>query len=144
MTGDNMATSDIAAGGFLGRDAILDADDQQFDVVECPEWGGKVRIRGLSGTQRDAYEASLVQSNGADKKLNLANARAKMCVLVIVDEGGRPVFTSDDVRALGRKSALPIERIFDAARRLSGMSEEDVEKLTENFGGDPNGEGTSD
>lgn len=143
MTDPTMTAGD-AAGGFLGRDAILDADDQQYDIVDCPEWGGKVRIRGLSGTQRDAYEASLVQSNGGDKKLNLANARAKMCVLAIVDEGGRPIFTSDDVRALGRKSALPIERIFDAARRLSGMSEEDVDKLTENFGSDPNDEGTSD
>lgn len=143
MTDPTMTAGD-AAGGFLGRDDILDADDQQFDTVDCPEWGGKVRIRGLSGTQRDAYEASLVQSNGSDRKLNLANARAKMCVLAIVGADGRPLFTSDDVRAFGRKSALPIERIFDAARRLSGMSQEDVDKLTENFGGDPSDEGISD
>lgn len=141
---DNQTASDVAGGGFLGRDAILDADDVQYDVVDCPEWGGKVRIRGLSGTQRDAYEASLMAAGGADKKLNLANARAKMCVLAIVDDNGRPIFSADDVRQLGRKSALPIERIFDAARRLSGMSQEDVDRLTENFGADPTGEGTSD
>jgi len=141
---DNMTAGDAAAGGFLGRDAILDADDRNFDVVECPEWGGKVRIRGLSGTQRDAYEQSLIQGNGNDRKLNLANARAKMVVLAVVDESGRPIFSADDVRALGRKSAVPIERIFDAARRLSGMTQEDVDKLTENFGADPSGEGTSD
>lgn len=139
MTDDNVT----AAEGFLGRDDILDADDQQYDVVECPEWGGKVRVRGLSGTQRDAYENSLLQSNGQDRKMNLANARAKMCVLAIVDGNGRTIFTADDVRALGRKSALPIERIFDVARRLSGMTQEDVDKLTENFGSDPSDEGTS-
>jgi len=144
MTEHNMTVGDAAAEGFLGRDAILDADDRVYDVVDCPEWGGKVRVRGLTGTQRDAYEASLMQSNGNDKKLNLANARAKMCVLAIVDGNGNPIFTSDDVRQLGRKSALPIERIFDAARRLSGMTQEDVDKLTENFGADPNGDGTSD
>ena len=143
MTDENATVTD-APGGFLGRDDILDADDRQFDEVDCPEWGGKVRIRGLSGTQRDAYEAGLMQSNGSDRKLNLANARAKMCVLAIVDASGRPIFTADDVRALGRKSALPIERIFDAARRLSGMTQEDVDKLTENFGDDPSDEGTSD
>jgi hypothetical protein len=144
MTDQSMTASDTAPGGYLGRDAIIDADDKQYEDVECPEWGGKVRVRGLSGTQRDAYEASLVQGNGADRKMNLANARAKMCVLAIVDADGRQVFTSEDVRALGRKSALPIERIFDVARRLSGMTQEDVDKLTENFGGDPNDEGISD
>lgn len=142
-TDDNVTAAD-ASEGFLGREAILDADDKQYDIVECPEWGGKVRIRGLSGTQRDAYESSLVVSNGTDRKMNLANARAKMLVLAVVDGEDRPIFTSDDVRALGRKSAAPIERIFDAARKLSGMSEEDVEKLTENFGADPSGGDTSD
>lgn len=141
---DNMTDTDNAAGGFLGRDAILDADDRVYEAVDCPEWGGKVRVRGLTGTQRDAYEASLISGNGADRKMNLANARAKMIVLAVVDNDGRPIFTADDVRALGRKSALPIERIFDVARRLSGMTEADVDKLTENFGSDPSDEGISD
>jgi hypothetical protein len=143
MTDPNMTAAD-APEEFLGRDAIIDADDRNYDVVECPEWGGKVRVRGLTGAQRDAYEESLVTTNGNSRKVNLANARAKMCVLAIVDKDGRPIFSADDVRALGRKSAAPIERIFDAARKLSGMSEEDVEKLTENFASDPSDEGTSD
>jgi len=129
---------------FLGRDAILSADDTKYDTVPCPEWGGDVRVRSLTGTQRDAYEASIMQTNGTDRKLNLRNARAKMVVLAVVDDDGRPVFTTDDVSALGRKNAAPIERIFDAARKMSGMSEEDVEKLTENFGADPSGGDTSD
>jgi hypothetical protein len=129
---------------FLGRDAIIDADDRSYESVDVPEWGGKVRVRGLTGAQRDAYEESLVITNGNSRKVNLANARAKMCVLAIVDREGRQVFSADDVRALGRKSAAPIERVFDVARRLSGMSDEDVEKLTENFGSDPSDGGTSD
>jgi hypothetical protein len=129
---------------FLGRDAILSADDTKYDTVPCPEWGGDVRVRSLTGTQRDAYEASIMQTNGTDRKLNLRNARAKMVVLAVVDDDGRPVFTTDDVSALGRKNAAPIERIFDAARKMSGMSEEDVEKLTENFGADPSDGDTSD
>lgn len=144
MSNDDNVTAADASGGFLGREAILDADDRQYETVECPEWGGKVRVRGLNGTQRDAYEASLVKGNGASREMNLANARAKMVVLAVVDSEGRAIFTAEDVRGLGRKSAAPLERIFDAARRLSGMSEEDVEKLTENFGADPSGGDTSD
>lgn len=143
MSDDNVTATD-ATGGFLGRDAILDADDRNYDKVDCPEWGGMVRVRNLTGTQRDAYEASLIADRGASQRMNLANARAKMAVLAIVDRDGRQLFTADDVRALGRKNAAPLERIFDVARKLSGMSQEDVEKLTENFGDDPSDEGTSD
>jgi hypothetical protein len=46
------------SGSYLTRDAILQAPDLQGEDVAVPEWGGTVRVRGLSGAQRDAYEAS--------------------------------------------------------------------------------------
>lgn len=129
---------------LLTRDDILNVDDRQYEEVEVPEWGGSVRVRGMSGTERDSYEASILEQRGNDRKVNLANARAKLVARCLVDEQGHLMFVADDVRALGRKSAKALERVFDAARALSGMSEEDVEKLTENFDDDPSGEGTSD
>lgn len=129
---------------LLTRDDILSVDDKVFEDIEVPEWGGTVRVRGMSGQQRDDYEASIIQQNGNDRKVNLSNARAKLVARCLVDEGGALLFTSDDVRALGRKSARALERVFDKARELSGMSEQDVENLAENFGDDPSGEGTSD
>lgn len=119
---------------FLSREAILEAEDRKYDTVACPEWGGDVRLRSITGTQRDAYEASIITTNGSDRKVNTRNARVKLIVLCAVDEDGRPLFTSEDLGALGRKNAAPIDRIFDACRKLSGMSEEDVERLSEDFG----------
>ena len=51
-----------------------------------------------------------------------------------LDEGQqRPNWLSDaDMEALGEKSAAALQRVFDVARRLSGMSESDVEELTKN------------
>jgi len=129
---------------LLTRDDILAVDDQQYEEIEVPEWGGSVKVRGMSGTQRDAYEASIIEQRGNDRKVNLANARAKLVARCLVDEGNHLMFTDDDVRALGRKSARALERVFDKARELSGMSEADVEKLTENFDDDPSEGGTSD
>ena len=129
---------------LLTRDDIANVDDRQYDEVEVPEWGGSVRVRGMSGTERDAYEASILEQRGNDRRVNLANARAKLVVRCLVDEGGQLMFTPDDVRLLGRKSAKALERVFDKARELSGMSEDDVAKLTENFDDDPSGSGTSD
>lgn len=130
--------------GFLSREQILEAEDREFGTVPCPEWGGEVRLRSITGTQRDSYEQSLMQSNGADRKMNLRNARVKLIVLCAVDETGRPLFTAEDVAQLGRKNAAPIDRLFDACRRLAGMSPEDVDKLTEDFGATPDADAISD
>lgn len=129
---------------LLTRDDILNVDDKVYEEIEVPEWGGSVRVRGMSGTDRDAYEASIIEQRGNDRKVNLSNARAKLVARCLVGGDGHLMFTPDDVRALGRKSARALERVFDKARELSGMSDEDVEKLTENFGDDPSESGTSD
>jgi hypothetical protein len=121
-------------GKFLTADEIFEADDTKYDEVECPEWGGTVRLRSIKGTQRDAYEESVISGNGADRKMNLRNARAKLIVLCAVGEDGRPLFTAEDVRRLGAKNAAPIDRLFDACRKLAGMTEQDVERLSEDFG----------
>ncbi len=130
--------------GFLTRDQILEAEDRSFETVQCPEWGGDVRLRSITGTQRDRYEQSLMSTNGADRKMNLTNARVKLIVLCAVDESGRALFTSEDLNALGRKNAAPIDRLFDVCRKLSGMSTEDVDRMTEDFGATPDDDATSD
>lgn len=129
---------------FLSRQQIIDADDVEYASVECPEWGGTVRLRSIRGTQRDAYEQSVISGSGADRKMNLRNARAKLIVLCAVDETGRPLFTAEDVTELGKKNAAPLDRLFDACRKLAGMSENDVERITEDFGATQDGDGTSD
>jgi len=118
---------------LLSRDAILAADDREYEVVPCPEWGGEVRLRSLTGAERDAYEQSLVQTRGKSREMNLRNARAKLVALCAVDESGKRLFTDADVNALGKKNAKPLDRLFDAARRLSGLSGDDVDRLTEDF-----------
>jgi len=120
---------------LLTRDAILTADDLKIDVVEVPEWGGAVRVRGLSGAERDAFEASVVDlsSNGRRAPvMNLVNLRAKLAARCIVDENGARLFEDADIVALGRKSAQALQRVFEAAQRLSGLTARDVEELEKN------------
>lgn len=119
---------------FLNRDAILEADDTEYAVVSCPEWGGDVRLKSIRGKQRDQYEQSLIQERGGSRSMNLLNARAKLIVLCAVDDNGALLFTPDDLNALGRKNAKPLDRLFDKCRSLAGLSEDDVEQLTADFG----------
>jgi hypothetical protein len=119
---------------FLSRDTILTADDRTYDTVDIPEWGGEVRISSITAGQRDSYEQSMIEERGKDRKMNLRNARAKLIVLCAVDEKGMTIFSADDVNKLSRKNAKPVDRLFDACKLIAGLSDEDVDKLTEDFG----------
>ncbi|HZN74931.1 MAG TPA: hypothetical protein VFC00_25125 [Micromonosporaceae bacterium] len=129
---------------LLSRDAILDADDREYDEVECPEWGGSVRLRSITGAQRDAYEQSLIEQRGNNRQMNLRNARAKLIVLCAIDEAGARLFAEDDIRALSRKNAKPVDRLFDACRKLARLSDEDIDELTEDFDATQGDDSTSD
>src|SRR5258707_11983730 len=49
----------------LSRDAILEAKDREVVEVDCPEWGGSVLVRGMSGKERDMFEMSLQDAGDA-------------------------------------------------------------------------------
>ena len=116
---------------LLNRDSILTADDLPFEDVECPEWGGTVRIRTLTGTERDAFEAEVA----GGEKTDYTNVRAKLIARSAIDENGERIFSDADITKLGKKSALALTRCFKVAQRLSGLTEDEVEQLAEDFDG---------
>lgn len=129
---------------LLTKDAILAANDRETVDVEVPEWGGTVRVRALSGAERDAYEVALagVRPDGSPR-INLVNVRARLVALAVVDETGARMFDDADVKALGEKSGVALQRVFEVAQRLSGMTDEDIEELAEGFADAPSEPGTS-
>lgn len=120
-------------GKLLSKAAILAAEDLPTEVVDVPEWGGAVMVRGLSGRERDAFEADVQEIRGKSVSVNRQNFRAKLLTRCLVDEDGKRIFGPDDVAALGAKSAVAIDRVMEAALRLSGMGATDVQEMTENF-----------
>lgn len=116
----------------LTRQDILDADDRQKEVLLIPEWGGEVIVRGLSATDRDDFESSLLTKNGKKRDINTYNVRAKLAVRCLVDDEGTPLFSIEDIQRLGLKSASALSRIFEVSQRLSGIGDQDVEELVKN------------
>lgn len=117
----------------LTREAILGQADRVVEAVDVPEWGGVVYVRSLTGAERDQFEASIVQRNGKDTRTNLRNLRARLVVLAACDADGQPIFKAEDAAALGAKNAAPLDRLFAAAQRLSGLRDNDVQEMAENF-----------
>jgi hypothetical protein len=128
---------------ILSKKQILDAPDLKIETVPVPEWGGDVLVRGLTGEQRDTFEASIVHLEGKKAATDLANIRAKLVSASLVDEKGDLLFDERDVEALGRKSAVALQRIFEVAQRLSGLTQSDVEELAKNSGSALGGASTS-
>ena len=119
---------------ILSKRQILDALDLKTEDVEVPEWGGTVRVRGLTGTQRDAYQFSIVHIEGNKATSDLTNVSAKLVAASLIDEQGNLLFDEAEVNALGRKSAGALQRVFEVASRLSGLSKADIEMLAKNSG----------
>ena len=115
---------------YLSKEDIFKADDRPVRDVEVPEWGGTVRVRGLTGAGRDEYESSLravqevEQPDGTvlQKMVpNTLNSRAKLASLSIVDSDGNQLFSELDVGRLGQKSSAALDRVVAAASELSAL-----------------------
>lgn len=110
---------------LLGRDDILSADDTRSADVEVPEWGGVVRLRVMTGAARQAFLRAAAKR--ADEDAGLVEALIVACA---VDETGRLIFSPDDVAALREKSGAALQRVFEVAAELNGLTDAAVERLT--------------
>lgn len=120
---------------LISRDNILGADDIQTRTVDVPEWGGKVKVRGLSGAERDAWEVAVGEGGPRGKR----NARAKLIVRCLVDDDGNRLFGDEEAGALGKKSGSAIARLFNVACELSGIGQDAEEEAEGNSDAAPSG-----
>jgi hypothetical protein len=122
----------------LTGEEILALNDRKVAKVHCPEWGGYVHVRSLSGEELDGweveqYERSRVEKEeGQDHQAMLRNLRARLVARCACDENGQALFTPEQAQALGQKNGKVLKRVFDAARKLNGMTPEDEQELLGN------------
>lgn len=119
---------------MLSREEFL-ALRPPVEAVEI-EGHGKVFVKGLQADERDAYEQSLIET-GPDGRTRVKrvqrNVRASLLVRCLVDEAGERLFADKDVEAVGKIDASIADKLWDVARRLSGMDTEAVDKAAEGF-----------
>lgn len=117
----------------LTRDDILKrANDLPHERVFVKELGGEVIVRGMTGAQRDQFEASMLELRGRKQILKLNNVRARLIQQTAVDEDDKLLFREADIHMIGQLPATAIEPLFDVARRLSALTEADLDELGKN------------
>ncbi|MBI5964940.1 MAG: hypothetical protein HY863_15785 [Chloroflexi bacterium] len=121
---------------LLSKSSILAAQDLPFENVDVPEWGGTVRVIGLNAKDAQRYSSRLVVINPLDgkvQKLKLDTVMTDLLVRTIVDENNDPLFSEDDIEALGKKSAQVLTRLFEVAQRLSGLGDSSAKEIKANL-----------
>jgi hypothetical protein len=106
----------------LSASQILAADDFKIEPVDVPEWGGTVYVRVLRGTDRDQFEESL--SKEKDKPF-----RCRFLVMTLCDERGSLLFKQEQIAALGEKSSVVLNRVFERAWDINYLSPKSVDEL---------------
>ena len=107
---------------LLSKDSILNSNDIPNDVVEVPQWGGSVKVRGMTAGERDRFE-DMIRTKG------LGALRATLAGMCIIDEDGKRLFTDIEVNKLADKSAEALDLVVEVASRLSGLTQEDADFL---------------
>ena len=114
---------------FLTLQQIVDADDMDFEVIEVPEWGGKVKLGSMTAGDRDAYEVAIYRSREkGGEEAALENVRSRLVAAALIE----PKVSKGQVVKLAKKNARIVNQLFDAARRLNGISAEDAAELEGN------------
>ena len=114
---------------MITRDDIISLNDSRIERVNVPEWDDYIYVRVLTGTERDGWELSL---QGSDST-RFSNVRARFVVLCSCNESGERVFKDSDVAMLGAKSALALDRIFQAGLKLNKVTDDDVKDIEKNY-----------
>jgi len=125
----NKKVEDTKVNEFLTKEEIEQIEDIETKEITIPEWNNKkVRVRGMSGTERDMYDnilANHTKGEAPNQTLDMEGIRAEVVSLCLVDELGVRLFTTpSDVNILSAKSGAAISRIYDVACELSGLTRE--------------------
>jgi len=110
--------------------------DLKKEKVTCPEWGGDVFVRSLTGSEKEDFTASLFDYDDKGvptrKPDYLVNIKVGMLVRSICDENGERIFADEDAKELADKSNVVLSRLDKVCNRLNGVKAEVVEQQAKN------------
>lgn len=106
---------------LLNKAAILGAEDLKHEDVPVAAWGGTVRVRMMTGAERDEWRASIAPTDDGTPT-GVGKFSAALLVATCIDENGARLFTIEDMEALQEKSAAALDAPVAVAMRLNGLS----------------------
>ena len=107
------------------RDQILAKQDIPSEIVDVPEWGVKVEVRGMTGAERTRIMDLAIDNKGG---VNLQFVYPEIVIATSFDaESGVQIFKPADRDALLAKAATALDRLAGVGMRLSGFTQESAD-----------------
>jgi hypothetical protein len=106
---------------LLSRDAILKAQDVSTVEVSIPEWGGSIRVRSMTVSERNEFGRRV---SSAEEKTSIG---AWLVTLLSVDDKGGRLFKPEDVEALEQRNAKAVDAVVNAILEVNKVGEKEVE-----------------
>ena len=104
------------------RDRILAADDIPSEIINVPEWGCDVLVRGMTGADRASMLERAVTPEGA---VSFSQFYPEVVIATSHDPSTEErLFGENDRDLLMQKSGAALDRVATAGLRLSGMTDE--------------------
>lgn len=108
------------------RDRIIATNDTQSELVNVPEWGVDIEIRGMSGAARAQMTQAAADNEGG---VNYVRMMPNIVIGCVFDpETGERVFNDDDHEIVMEKSGSALDNIVKVAMRLSGFGDKAVDE----------------
>lgn len=117
---ENQATDVTKTTRMLTVADILAASDITEEIVDVPEWGGPVTIRGL--TKAKQHELRGMSTDPRTGQIDTNKLEMQLFIHGVVDPKIEPIQATE----LLQKSAGAIDRVLKRIMTISGMSEEAV------------------
>ncbi len=127
----------LVAKTFLTAVEILSAKDIDEAEINLPQWGGDVVVRGLSSEEHEKVVQDSMEGPIKDRKFSMIGYNARMAVACTYDglakDGGKKTFNDSHLALLRKKASGPVAAIAKKVQELSGLGEEEVEKMKEDL-----------
>jgi len=112
----------------LSKETLLAAtlERERVEVL-----GDFVFVRGMTGTERDGWEQSILYHKKKSKNDSYDHFRASLVVRTVCDESGTRLFDDKEIPKVSGMPAAVLDVLYGVAARMSGITKEDAEKLGE-------------
>lgn len=109
---------------ILSHDQVMAAKDLREETLPVPEWGGELRLRGLSMLQLSDINQMSTREGEVDP--------LRATILTFIHGVVEPVFTLNDYDDLKKKSGV-VGRVANRITQLSGVTTAAIEAAAKNF-----------
>lgn len=122
---------------LTSKAAILEIHDNAGEAIpfHVPEWDkgtpeadGQVYLRRPTANDRDSWELYCEMNKGKPKVI----WRARLASMLLCDDAGNLLFTTDEATKLGEKNAAAMHRIWVRGLELMSITDAEVKELEKN------------